>query len=130
RADAAADELGPGDRGVRLRERQLYRDEPGTPAPRRALHQRGSADRQPHSGGRPGLRRSDRHRGRTSLSGGQRPARQDRRPGAPLTTTAISRRSGLRLALLAFTQFLVALDYNIVYVALPDIGRGLGFTAQ
>jgi len=47
-----------------------------------------------------------------------------------LTTTAISRRSGLRLALLAFTQFLVALDYNIVYVALPDIGRGLGFTAQ
>src|SRR5919109_877852 len=39
-------------------------------------------------------------------------------------------RSGLRLALLAFTQLIVALDYNIVYVALPDIGRALGFTAQ
>jgi EmrB/QacA subfamily drug resistance transporter len=41
-----------------------------------------------------------------------------------------SRRSGLILALLAFAQFVVALDYNIVYVALPDVGRELGFTAQ
>ncbi|WP_214415535.1 MFS transporter [Sphaerisporangium fuscum] len=40
------------------------------------------------------------------------------------------RRAGPRLALLAFTQLIVALDYNIVYVALPDIGEGLGFTAQ
>jgi EmrB/QacA subfamily drug resistance transporter len=40
------------------------------------------------------------------------------------------RRPGLALALLAFAQFVVALDYNIVYVALPDIGRELGFTAQ
>jgi EmrB/QacA subfamily drug resistance transporter len=32
--------------------------------------------------------------------------------------------------LLASAQFVVALDYNVVYVALPDIGRGLGFTAQ
>ncbi len=39
-------------------------------------------------------------------------------------------RSGRILALLAFAQFVVALDYNIVYVALPDIGRDLGFTAQ
>ncbi|MFI0447759.1 MFS transporter [Actinomadura sp. 6N118] len=39
-------------------------------------------------------------------------------------------RAGLRLALLAFTQLIVALDYNIVYVALPDIGSALGFTAQ
>ncbi|MEV5752034.1 MFS transporter [Actinoallomurus sp. NPDC052308] len=39
-------------------------------------------------------------------------------------------RAGLRLALLAFTQLIVALDYNIVYVALPDVGRALGFTAQ
>ncbi|GAB3985016.1 MFS transporter [Actinoallomurus acanthiterrae] len=39
-------------------------------------------------------------------------------------------RAGPRLALLAFTQLIVALDYNIVYVALPDIGRALGFTAQ
>ncbi|WP_410790423.1 MFS transporter [Kribbella sp. C-35] len=36
----------------------------------------------------------------------------------------------LRLGLLALTQLIVALDYNIVYVALPDIGQALGFTAQ
>ncbi|MFJ8743403.1 MFS transporter [Embleya sp. NPDC127516] len=34
------------------------------------------------------------------------------------------------LAVLAAAQFVVALDYNIVYVALPDIGAGLGFGAQ
>ncbi|MGW0197258.1 MFS transporter [Nonomuraea sp. NPDC003201] len=39
-------------------------------------------------------------------------------------------RSGPRLALLAFTQLIVALDYNIVYVALPDIGTALGFSAR
>ncbi|GHD45631.1 MFS transporter [Streptomyces galbus] len=39
-------------------------------------------------------------------------------------------RPGLMLALLAFAQFIVAADYNIVYVALPDIGKALGFTAQ
>ncbi|MER6878016.1 MFS transporter, partial [Amycolatopsis sp. NPDC000673] len=44
--------------------------------------------------------------------------------------TSVARRSGLALALLAFAQFVIALDYNIVYVALPDIGRELGFTAQ
>ncbi|MCU1679800.1 MAG: putative major facilitator superfamily transporter [Amycolatopsis sp.] len=38
--------------------------------------------------------------------------------------------AGLRLALLAFTQFIIAVDYNIVYVALPDIGSGLHFSAQ
>ncbi|MCV3232060.1 MFS transporter [Mesorhizobium sp. YC-39] len=38
--------------------------------------------------------------------------------------------AGLRLALLAFAQFIIAIDYNIVYVALPDIGRDVGFTAQ
>jgi EmrB/QacA subfamily drug resistance transporter len=31
---------------------------------------------------------------------------------------------------LAFTQFIIAVDYNIVYVALPDIGSGLHFSAQ
>jgi len=31
---------------------------------------------------------------------------------------------------LAFTQFIVTIDYNIVYVALPNIGRELGFTLQ
>ncbi|MER8384070.1 MFS transporter [Mesorhizobium sp. M1428] len=38
--------------------------------------------------------------------------------------------SGPRLALLAFAQFIIAIDYNIVYVALPDIGRDVGFTVQ
>ncbi|MUN38510.1 MFS transporter [Actinomadura litoris] len=38
-------------------------------------------------------------------------------------------RTGPRLVLLAFTQLIIALDYNIVYVALPDITRTLGFTA-
>ncbi|MEV6866806.1 MFS transporter [Streptosporangium subroseum] len=35
-----------------------------------------------------------------------------------------------KLALLSFSQLIVALDYNIVYVALPDIGRELDFSAQ
>jgi EmrB/QacA subfamily drug resistance transporter len=34
------------------------------------------------------------------------------------------------LAVLAFAQLVVAIDYNIVYVALPEIGRELGFSAQ
>ncbi|MGW7530467.1 MFS transporter [Streptomyces sp. NPDC054783] len=38
--------------------------------------------------------------------------------------------AGYTLALLAFTQFIVTIDYNIVYVALPDIGRQLDFSAQ
>ncbi|MFF9345281.1 MULTISPECIES: MFS transporter [unclassified Streptomyces] len=46
------------------------------------------------------------------------------------SATRTQKGSGLTLALLAFAQFIVALDYNIVYVALPDIGRELGFTAQ
>ncbi|MYS24420.1 drug resistance transporter, EmrB/QacA subfamily [Streptomyces sp. DvalAA-14] len=37
---------------------------------------------------------------------------------------------GVRLALLAFAQFIITLDFNIVYVALPDIGSDLGFTVQ
>ncbi|WIY06377.1 MFS transporter [Amycolatopsis mongoliensis] len=40
------------------------------------------------------------------------------------------RRPGAVLALLAFAQLIISLDYNIVYVALPDIGRELGFSAQ
>jgi EmrB/QacA subfamily drug resistance transporter len=36
----------------------------------------------------------------------------------------------LTLALLAFAQLIVSIDYNIVYVALPHIGSGLGFTAH
>jgi EmrB/QacA subfamily drug resistance transporter len=37
---------------------------------------------------------------------------------------------GLTLALLAFAQLIISIDYNIVYVALPDIGDDLGFSAQ
>ncbi|MFC0532229.1 MFS transporter [Phytohabitans kaempferiae] len=36
----------------------------------------------------------------------------------------------LRLALLIFASFIISIDFNIVYVALPDIGGELGFTAQ
>jgi EmrB/QacA subfamily drug resistance transporter len=36
----------------------------------------------------------------------------------------------LRLWLLALTQLIVALDYNIVYVALPDIGHALHFSSH
>ncbi|WP_416984720.1 MFS transporter [Streptomyces sp. T028] len=37
---------------------------------------------------------------------------------------------GPLLALLAFAQFISAIDYNIVYVALPEIGREVGFDAH
>ncbi|QNE17772.1 MFS transporter [Kribbella qitaiheensis] len=36
----------------------------------------------------------------------------------------------LQLTVLALGQFLVALDYNIVYVALPDVGRALQFSPR
>ncbi|MBL7502383.1 MFS transporter [Frankia sp. CNm7] len=39
-------------------------------------------------------------------------------------------KSGWRLALLGFSQLIIAVDYNIVYVALPDIGESLNFSAQ
>jgi EmrB/QacA subfamily drug resistance transporter len=44
------------------------------------------------------------------------------RPGFP--------RPGLALTLLAFAQLIISLDYNIVYVALPEIGGSLAFSAQ
>ncbi len=47
-----------------------------------------------------------------------------------MPATAPARRAGITLFLLAFAQFIVTVDYNIVYVALPDIGQSLGFTAQ
>jgi EmrB/QacA subfamily drug resistance transporter len=40
------------------------------------------------------------------------------------------RHLGWTLALLAFAQFIIAIDYNIVYVALPEIGRELSFSGQ
>jgi EmrB/QacA subfamily drug resistance transporter len=49
---------------------------------------------------------------------------RDRRPGAD------SRRLRLTLALLALAQLIISLDLTIVYVALPDIARGLHFSAQ
>ena len=39
------------------------------------------------------------------------------------------RSKGLALVLLATAQLILALDYSIVNVALPDIGPSLGFTA-
>ncbi|HSA53362.1 MAG TPA: MFS transporter [Yinghuangia sp.] len=39
-------------------------------------------------------------------------------------------RLGLTLALLAFAQLIISIDYNIVYVALPEIGTDLGFSAH
>lgn len=44
--------------------------------------------------------------------------------------TETKRRAGATLALLAFAQLIIALDYNIVYVALPDIGHELGFSVS
>lgn len=40
------------------------------------------------------------------------------------------RRLGSTLALLAFAQLIISIDYNIVFVALPEIGEQLGFTSQ
>ncbi|MGR7000537.1 MFS transporter [Yinghuangia aomiensis] len=48
----------------------------------------------------------------------------------PQDAAAPRRRLGLTLALLAFAQLIISIDYNIVYVALPEIGSGLGFSAQ
>ncbi|MER8221934.1 MFS transporter [Streptomyces sp. NPDC094143] len=40
------------------------------------------------------------------------------------------RHLGAVLALLAFAQMIIAIDYNIVFVSLPEIGDQLGFGAQ
>lgn len=45
-------------------------------------------------------------------------------------TTRYAPRPGLTLALLAFTQFMTAVDFDIVFVALPQIGRDLEFSGQ
>src|SRR5262245_54086810 len=44
--------------------------------------------------------------------------------------TSVSEHRRLILPVLAFAQFISAMDYNIVYVALPEIGRALGFSAH
>lgn len=47
-----------------------------------------------------------------------------------LNAPARLRRPGALLALLAFAQLIISIDYNIVYVALPEIGRELGFSGH
>ncbi|WP_131743085.1 MFS transporter [Actinomadura roseirufa] len=48
----------------------------------------------------------------------------------PASRPLTARRLGWILALLALAQLIFALDLNIVYVALPEIGSDLGFSAQ
>lgn len=53
--------------------------------------------------------------------------------GAPFgaaATGGVGAKRGATLALLAFAQLIIALDLNIVFVALPEIGAGLGFSGQ
>ncbi len=45
-----------------------------------------------------------------------------------LRESGVPRFQHLSLALLAFAQLMYSLDINIVFVALPEIGSGLGFT--
>lgn len=49
---------------------------------------------------------------------------------APGTPTAFTRRMSLALLALSIAQFLAALDFSIVYVALPSIGTGLSLPAD
>ncbi|GLY64673.1 MFS transporter [Amycolatopsis taiwanensis] len=46
------------------------------------------------------------------------------------TAPARFRRPAATLALLALAQLIISIDYNIVYVALPEIGDALGFSTQ
>ncbi len=46
------------------------------------------------------------------------------------STDRLTERPGRTLALLAFAQFMTAIDFDIVFVALPEIGRHLGFSDQ
>jgi MFS family permease len=46
------------------------------------------------------------------------------------TTRPTERALGWPLALLAFGSLIVALDFTIVYVALPEMARGVGFSAH
>ncbi|MFE1195833.1 MFS transporter [Streptomyces olivaceoviridis] len=47
-----------------------------------------------------------------------------------MTSSGSARHKGLILAALALAQLIIALDYSIVFVALPDIGSGVGFSDQ
>lgn len=48
----------------------------------------------------------------------------------PAAREARPRHLGWALALLAFAQLIIALDYTIVFVALPDLGADLGFSSH
>lgn len=50
--------------------------------------------------------------------------------GAASLGGGVGAKRGATLALLAFAQLIIALDLNIVFVALPEIGAGLGFSGQ
>jgi EmrB/QacA subfamily drug resistance transporter len=47
-----------------------------------------------------------------------------------MTSSRTVRHPGLVLVSLALAQLIIALDYSIVFVALPDIGSGIGFSGQ
>ena len=49
-------------------------------------------------------------------------------PRTSNSNTAERTRLGPLLALLAFAQMIIAIDYNIVFVSLPEIASGLGFS--
>ncbi|MCP2259214.1 drug resistance transporter, EmrB/QacA subfamily [Streptoalloteichus tenebrarius] len=49
---------------------------------------------------------------------------------SPVQPGAGHRRLGWSLAVLALAQMIISLDLNIVFVALPEIGSGLGFSEQ
>jgi len=51
-------------------------------------------------------------------------------PGAATMAGGTGTKRGATLALLAFAQLIIALDLNIVFVALPEIGSSLGFSGQ
>jgi MFS family permease len=47
-----------------------------------------------------------------------------------MTSSHTVRHPALVLVSLAMAQLIIALDYSIVFVALPDIGSGVGFSGQ
>jgi EmrB/QacA subfamily drug resistance transporter len=51
-------------------------------------------------------------------------------PEVPVLANRSPRRLGVILGVLALAQLIYSLDINIVFVALPDIGKALGFSAQ
>ncbi|MET9031161.1 MFS transporter [Nocardia sp. NPDC004168] len=48
----------------------------------------------------------------------------------PAGTPGRARHLGSALILLAFAQLIISVDYNIVFIAMPEIGRKLNFSSQ